>query len=484
MENAKDNPLVAAYLAKAHVLSEDPFVLLDIGCSGGIDSAWRSFGTDLVAYGFDPQRSECERLQAKEDNPRISYLPKFVGLEPNHEFMRRKAAMDPQILGYFNPWSRLSAAYASSISTKIAPQSNPVSENVVVKSEKVGVADFVRSQNLASVDFIKIDVDGPDLEVVISTQDILKSHGVLGFAVEVNFTGSYFDADNTFHNMDRLLRSMGYALFDIAVRHYSRKDLPAPFLYNIFAQTSFGQSIQGDVLYLRDVAAPQYHKVWDDKLRPTQILKLAALFEMFNLPDCAAELILAHRGDLSGLIDVGELLNVMTPPLRGQTVTFAQYQEAFHSQMDLFFPDAKPRSGNPEPRAGEEAIELFALGNFVRHHARAVTLGRELRVVTPSEQWSYAVSFLIDHRPAVLDRATRVLVDIKVGKGKVGIGLLSLDDKLFLREVVCGPTTDWLTVELQLPSMVDCKALVVRNVADGGSESECWIRSIRAFTQA
>ena len=72
-------------LRGAGAFHDDPFVLIDVGCGGGIDLAWREFGDNLVAHGFDPVRSECRRLQARESLPGVKYHSRLVGLPPDHE---------------------------------------------------------------------------------------------------------------------------------------------------------------------------------------------------------------------------------------------------------------------------------------------------------------------------------------------------------------------------------------------------------------
>ncbi len=46
------------------LFAENPFVLIDVGCSGGIHEGWREFEPHLTAYGFEPSTTECSRLQA------------------------------------------------------------------------------------------------------------------------------------------------------------------------------------------------------------------------------------------------------------------------------------------------------------------------------------------------------------------------------------------------------------------------------------
>src|SRR5262245_28883468 len=110
-QHYNQNPVLARLLVKRGLFEREPFVLIDVGASGGLHSVWREFGSQLVAFCFDPQRSECRKLQEREANPRVTYVPRFVGLPESHPFVRRRRAQNPAIFQHFNPWNRLSAAY-------------------------------------------------------------------------------------------------------------------------------------------------------------------------------------------------------------------------------------------------------------------------------------------------------------------------------------------------------------------------------------
>src|SRR6185295_6659027 len=111
---------------------------------------------------------------------------------------------------------------------------------------KIGVDDLVREENLMCLDFIKIDIDGYDLDVLHSAESCTQDSPVLGYTLEVNFYGSTADTDHTFHNTDRLMRQWGFDLFGLTVRRYSVAALPAPFELDCPAQTVFGRPLQGD----------------------------------------------------------------------------------------------------------------------------------------------------------------------------------------------------------------------------------------------
>lgn len=338
MEGCTDKVNALPLVREAGLLAQAPFVLLDAGCSGGIDEVWRIFGDDLVAFGFDPQRSECRRLQAAERRPGVEYVPAFVGLAKDHPFLQLRAREDRRIKDHFEPWSRLSAAEAVRLGAKASQQSQPIFEDWVSLDDIVPLDAFVRDRKLATVDFIKIDVDGTDLDVALSAESITRSHQVLGFAIEVNWTGSHLETENSFHNIDRNMRRMGYSLVGATHRTYSRRDLPAPFIYDVLAQTHGGQPIQGDVIYLRDAASEHDAWLWGAPLGPHKLLKLLALYEICRVPDMAAELLNVRRDVLSGLIDVDRLLDALTPLQDGKPQSYRDYIAAFRADPTMLLP--------------------------------------------------------------------------------------------------------------------------------------------------
>jgi hypothetical protein len=320
--------------------SDDPFVLVDVGCSGGIEGAWREFGENLIAHAFDPVIPECEQLRAVEEFPGVKYHARFVGLPPDHAFMRRKPANERYYhCDLFS--GRTSTAYAWTFRVPEDVQicgehvSAPPANELADESTLVGVADFVREAGLSTVDFIKIDVDGTDFDVLVSTEGILASHQVLGVGIETNWTGTTSETDNTFHNIDRFMRLHGFSLFGVTARSYSRRDLPMPFTLNAVAQTRSGQPVQGDALYLRDLGM-RSQKQLAEEYSTSKLLKLACLFEMFRLSDCAAELINVYRARLVSRIDPELLLDTLTPPLNGQRLPYREYIKAFEQNIKLF----------------------------------------------------------------------------------------------------------------------------------------------------
>ncbi len=172
-----------------------------------------------------------------------------------------------------------------------------------------------------------------------SAREVLTDKKSLGVAVEVNWFGSANPSEPTFHNVDLLMRRDGYTLFGVTVRPYSRTDLPAPFLRELYAETRFGQPYQGDAIYVRDLAAPDQREL-ADAFAADKLVKLACVYELVGLPDCAAEVLNHFQSRLAVFGDTEPLLDALTPPLLGQRLTYREYISTFEQEPHLFLPSA------------------------------------------------------------------------------------------------------------------------------------------------
>jgi hypothetical protein len=331
------------YLVESGVFQRTEFVLIDVGVSGGIAEHWRLFGAHLRAFGFDPRIDECVRLSSMEASDKVFYLAGLVGIEDQSHWYHRTVPGEPPKKdreyttdrGVHDLFSRSSAFAVQRVPDKVD------GPPIALSTKKIQIDKFVREGDFNEVDFIKIDTDGDDVETLIGCEGIIDSHKVLGFCVESQFYGPVGDKTNNFATTDRFLRSKGFLLFDLSMQRYSRSALPAPFEYSMAAQTKFGQLLWGDALYLRDPAAPGYEAYWPTRFSPEKLLKLACLYEIYSMPDCAAELIVAYRGELDKIVDAGKLLDFLTPPLGGRAVTYDQYLREFTERLDRFFPFAR-----------------------------------------------------------------------------------------------------------------------------------------------
>lgn len=340
MEQGAQYAKLTKHLAGAGVFRDRPFTLIDVGCSGGISKLWRSFEPALQGVGVDPLADECRRLSSEEQNPLIRYFPAFIHLpsdKPPRQALGGGATSR-------NPWTRLSAHAASEIlRSRIPAKSHIPTLNLWKESAdqdvpRLGVNEVARIYNLNDVDFIKIDIDGLDLDALLSAENVIRNSPVLGLALEVNFYGSHSDSDNSFHNTDRVMREWGFDLFDLTVRRYSSAALPQPSVWDIPAQTVRGRPYQGDAIYLRDPCSWSLVPESAVPLRPTQILKLVCLFELFGLPDHSCELLMAQQASLESDLAVDELLDLLAGQVDPVMPTYRKRLEQFRRDPTSLYP--------------------------------------------------------------------------------------------------------------------------------------------------
>lgn len=320
----RHQPSFTRELLRRGELTSDLF-LIDVGASGGIDALWNVFGERLRAVGFDPLVKEVARLNRENGRPKVNYEAAFVG-----------CGRIPEVTTSSNPFPRTSAAAAADLlRMNYVQEKFNAGQQVVWSDRHVDLDEYFSAADAPAVDFLKIDTDGHDFHVLLGAERLLRDGGVLGLSVESQLHGDSHDHANTFANLDRFLRGLGFMLFDLEVHRYSRAVLPSPFVCNIPAQTRDGQVQWGEAVYFRDLAAMTTKDLplrWGRQ----KLLKLASLFELFGLADCAVELLLQHRAlwpELAGL----EWLDLLTPPLHGKRLSYDRYLERFRD-VESFYP--------------------------------------------------------------------------------------------------------------------------------------------------
>lgn len=319
--------------AIAELVSE--FVLVDIGCAGGLDEAWGAFGDKLHAFGFDLSVDEVKRLAARETRPHVSYVDGMI-VGPGR-------CVPPTR----NPWSRLAVHRTLQITesqraTATLEEKTAANDwHMVAQSpSQISLPSFLEARGVSSIDFLKIDIDGLDFDVLQSLRESFATRRVLGVGMEVNWVGSESPDEHTFHNTDRFLRSCGFDLYDFTKRTYATADLPAPYLLTIPAQNVSGRPFQGDAVYLRDLAAPDQRDI-AASYGTDKLLKLAALFAMIGQPDSAANVLLTFKDDIEPIISVERGLESLvreTDLAHRFGCSYRELIRAFEANSEEFYP--------------------------------------------------------------------------------------------------------------------------------------------------
>lgn len=306
-----DSPRMTAALVEAGAFRKQPFTVVDVGARGGIASYWSVFADDLRIVGFDLDPQECRRLNAID--PRTRYLPFALD--------RRKG--------------RRAVYVANHAASSSFYRSDPVyfgrytaSQNATVLSEQTlettTLSSALASIGLTAADFIKVDAEGAELEILQGGEDLLPS--VQGVLSEVRFSRKISGCP-VYWELEKYLREQSFELYDLDVYRLSRKALPYPYLYSNYfddGRPAAGPSTQGQVfeanaLYMRDLL--------DTSPDARRLVVAACLFEIFGLSDCAAELIQAHGSAFDSLVPVQTLLDLLVPEVKGRSLTYRQYMD-------------------------------------------------------------------------------------------------------------------------------------------------------------
>src|SRR5260370_17881821 len=105
------------------------------------------------------------------------------------------------------------------------------------------------------------------------------------------------------------------------------------------AQSEFGRTREGDGVYGLDVGSPEASAL-GDQLSDEKLAKLGAIFSLFRLPDCAAELLVRFRTRLSKVLDVDRSLDLLAEQAqadRWRHLSYRSYMAAFESNSPMFY---------------------------------------------------------------------------------------------------------------------------------------------------
>ena len=180
--------------------------------------------------------------------------------------------------------------------TRLVREHQGAGAPITYASDRIVLDDYFHAADRARIDFLKVDTDGADYDVLRGADQILRFGRVLGVAVEAQFHGTVSTNANLFSNIDLFLRDRGFSLFDLEIRRLQpRPALPSTFALELPAETVTGQVSWGDAIYFRDFGDPCYESTWGFEPTRVDLFKLICLYEIFGLMDCSAELVLKYR---------------------------------------------------------------------------------------------------------------------------------------------------------------------------------------------
>ncbi|MDD2799972.1 MAG: FkbM family methyltransferase [Methylococcales bacterium] len=192
---------------------KNPIVVVDVGCRWGFAERFLSndHANNFKIYGFDPDQEECQRLQAS-----YQYLPPgFVtcipwGVAGANGRRNLHITKEPACCSLHEPIPFLAENY---------PALDCIRPQQIVEVDVTTLKQWADENDINIIDYIKIDTQGSELEILKGADDFL--HLTRCIDIEVEFNPIY-EGQTLFGETDTYLRSKGFMLWRLSnLVHYS-----------------------------------------------------------------------------------------------------------------------------------------------------------------------------------------------------------------------------------------------------------------------
>lgn len=282
----------------------DRIVIVDCGARGATeDGKWNALAPRLTLHGFEPDVAECARLNsvaAAKGLPH-KYYPLWLA---GQDAERRKLYIVPKVdsVSLYPPAERRMSRWRHRWAWRPEQPFSPLeylrlagTAEVATRSLNSWHAEAGRPE----IDFVKLDVQGAELEILNGAGDLLPA--ALGVEAEVNFVPCY-EGQPLFADVDTFLRRRDFTFYNLewshAILHYAGRvasPIQVVFPTNpLIGAQGAGQFFTSNALYFRDPLDPLWPADWT--ISATKLLKLAALAETCGQVEYAFELV-AYAGD-------------------------------------------------------------------------------------------------------------------------------------------------------------------------------------------
>lgn len=251
-------------------MQDSVVTVLDVGSRQASVGAWSKLGKNLSYLGFEADKEECRRLNEMCASAATPWEEVYY----------------PIALGRKNETRDFYVTQNPACSSLLAPNVDEISSfgfcerlhvSNVSSVETCTLSDWADQYHRHDIDFVKLDIQGAELEVMQASAEIVGS--CLGLEVEVEFMSVYKNQP-LFGDVDAWVKSNGYVLFDISRTYCKRTSVD-------IRMSSLGQLAWGDALYLKDVDHLMELSMHGPEMR-LALLKLAAIADVLGRPDYAA----------------------------------------------------------------------------------------------------------------------------------------------------------------------------------------------------
>lgn len=204
---------IISSLKKGKNITQKPIIIVDIGCRWGFADKFMldNDSDNLKIYGFDPDVDECTRLEKVYTNSNIKLVP--VGLDATPGKRTLYLTKEPACSSLYKPNKDLTESYPALDCAKEVSQ---------IEVEVSTLDIWAKEIDLDYIDYIKIDTQGAELNILKGASGILPTVRFLEIEVEFN---PIYDGQPTFSEVDLFLRSFDFVLWKFSnIVHYSKEN--------------------------------------------------------------------------------------------------------------------------------------------------------------------------------------------------------------------------------------------------------------------
>jgi FkbM family methyltransferase len=287
-------------------LLREPFVLVDVGVQGGVNPRWQALGDRLVVHGFDPIEEVVRELtERNRDRPNRHYHCMALG------------NVDGEQVFYFNPANPTASSMYRQGTGRFDVENAEQPRQVPIRRLDSLLAEGLIPQ----ADFIKIDVEGFEKEVLLGACGLLRG-GVLGLQTETNFGVSPQYPKSHFATLAELALDQHLLVFDIAFNRIPRATFQRALIDKGMKPISddylVGRPATVDVLFCRDlideVDQPDNYRTPCRPFGLDQLIKVIIICELHGLNDVALDTATRFADRLAERLDVDRAVRLLANP--------------------------------------------------------------------------------------------------------------------------------------------------------------------------